>query len=85
MTPWWPPKVGAILRHSTLHGAGAGRVKRVAARLHVTAVFKDKDGERRIVTAEWLPTRRRWIYEVRSAVDAACGTIWPDGTKKPCP
>ncbi len=80
---WWPPKVGSALRHATRHGAGGGRIKAVDALLHVIAVFKDKDGERRIVTAEWFPTKRRWSYEVRSVVEAACGAVWPDGTEKP--
>ena len=83
---WWPPKAGTMLRHATRHGAGAGRVKPVDALLHVLSVFKDKDGEKRIVTAEWFPTKRRWSYEIRSMVDALYGTIWPDGTEKPqCP
>lgn len=82
---WWPPKVGAALRHSTHHGAGAGRVKRVDALLHVLAVFVDKDGEERIVTAEWFPTKQDWSYSVKCALDAAFGLIWPDGTEKPVP
>jgi len=83
---WWPPKVGAELRHATRHGVVEGRrrlIKRVDALLHVLAVFTDKDGEKRIVTAEWFPTKRRWNYAVMSAADAAVGFIWPDGTKKP--
>ena len=80
---WWPPKVGTKLRHATHHGAGAGRVKRVDALLHVVAVFVDKDGEKQIVTAEWFPTRRRWSYEVMPWYAAAAGRIWLDGTKKP--
>ena len=83
---WWPPKVGAELRHATRHGAGAGRLKQVDALLHVLSVFKDKDGETRIVTAAWFPTKRRWSYEIRSEYEAAFGSIWPDGTEKPqCP
>jgi len=80
---WWPPKAGAALRHGTHHGAG-GRIKRVDALLHVLAVFVDKDGERRIVTAEWFPTKRRWNYTVMSAFDAVSGLIWPDGKEQPC-
>lgn len=83
---WWPPKVGTTLRHATRHGAGGGRVKQVDALLHVVSVFKDKDGEQRIVTAEWFPTKRRWSYEVRTSYEAVLGSIWPDGTEKPrCP
>ena len=81
---WWPPKVGAVLRHATHHSARAGRVKQVDARLHVLSVFIDKDGEKRIVTAEWFPTKRRWSYAVMSAFDAMSGLIWPDGAEKPC-
>ena len=81
---WWPPKVGASLRHSTHHGAGGGRIKRVDALLHVLAVFVDKDGEERIVTAEWFPTKRQWSYAVKCELDAAFGLIWLDGTEKPC-
>lgn len=80
---WWPPKIGAVLRHSTLHGVSGGGVKRVCARLHVVGVFKDQDGYKRIVTAEWLPRKRRWSYEVRSEYEAALGSIWRDGTKQP--
>ena len=58
----------------------------VDACLHVVSVFVDKDGEKRIVTAEWFPSKRRWNYEVFWWYQAALGTIWPDGTKKPeCP
>ena len=83
---WWPPKVGALLRHATHHSAGGGRlklVKRVNAALHVLSVFKDKDGEKRIVTAEWFPTKRRWNYTVMSVYDAEAGRIWLDGTERP--
>ena len=80
---WWPPKVGTKLRHSTFHGAGAGRVKRVAALLHVVSVFEDKDDEQRVVAAEWYPTKRRWNYEVFWRYQAAVGTIWRDGTESP--
>lgn len=83
---WWPPKVGAKLRYATWHGAGASSrmlVKDVEALLHVVSVFEDKDGEQRIVTAEWFPTKRRWNYEVFWWYQASLGTIWPDGTKRP--
>lgn len=80
---WWPPKVGAELRHATTHGAGAGRIKRVNALLHVVSVFKDKDGEKRIVTAEWFPSKRRWNYEMWWWYQAALGMIWPDGAEQP--
>lgn len=80
---WWPPKIGAKLRHNTLHGAKAGRYKRVDAVLHVVSVFKDKDGEQRIVTAEWYPRKRRWWYEVHWWYEAAIGLIWRDGAKRP--
>ena len=80
---WWPPKVGTQLRHATVHGAGAGRVKHVDALLHVVSVFEDKDGEQRIVAAEWYPTKRRWNYEVFCWYQAALGTIWRDGTERP--
>lgn len=79
---WWPPKVGDKLRHGTLHGCDGG-VKRVEALLHVLSVFEDKDGEQRIVTAEWYPTRQRWNYEVFWWYQATIGTIWPDGTERP--
>jgi len=86
---WWPPKAGALLRHVSHHGAGTGRlklVKRVDALLHVVSVFVDKDGEKRIVTAEWFPAKRRWNYAVMWWYEAALGIIWPDGTEKPqCP
>ena len=49
---WWPLKAGDTLRHATLYAAGPLRVKRVIATLHVLAVFTDKDGARRLVTAE---------------------------------
>lgn len=74
---WWPPKVGDTLRHFSVHGAGPGRVKRVAAKLHVLAVFDDKDGEQRIVTAEWLPTRRTWRHEIWEVDHAVVGMIVP--------
>ena len=80
---WWPPKVGDKLRHATRHGAGAGRVKHVDALLHVVSVFEDKDGEQRVVTAEWFPTKRRWSYQVIWWYEAAIGTIWRDGTERP--
>ena len=79
---WWPPKVGDQLRHATLHGHHGG-VKQVAALLHVLSVFEDKDGETRIVTAEWYPTRQRWNYEVFWWYQATLGTIWPDGEERP--
>lgn len=87
---WWPPKVGAVLRHTTWHEVRGRRdrsmTKMVEAPLHVVAVFKDKDGEERIVTAEWFPSKRRWNYAVMWWYEAALGMIWPDGTKKPqCP
>jgi hypothetical protein len=82
---WWPPKAGTKLRHVTQHGAGAGRVKRIEAFLHVQSIFKGKDGETLIVTAEWFPSKQCWSYEVRSVVEAARGSIWPDGTDKPRP
>ena len=85
MPTWWPPKAGATLRHATRHSAGAGRIKQVDALLHVLSVFKDKDGEKRVVTAEWFPTKRRWNYEIMSVFDAMSGRIWPDGTQKPIP
>jgi hypothetical protein len=81
---WWPPKVGDKLRHQTLHGDGqTGGVKHVDALLHVLSVFPDQDGETRIVTAEWYPTKRRWNYEVWWWYQAAIGTIFRDGTEKP--
>ena len=80
---WWPPKVGSTLRHDTHHSAGAGRIKRVEALLHVLAVFVDKDGAKRIVTAEWFPAKRQWSYAVEAASAAVSGRIWPDGTKRP--
>jgi hypothetical protein len=81
---WWPPKVGTKLRHSTHHGTrSAGVIKHVDVVLHVVSVFKDKDGERQIVTAEWFPRKRRWNYEVFWWYQAAIGMIWRDGTAKP--
>ena len=80
---WWPPKVGAALRRSTVHGTHDGGGKRVDARLHVLTVFTGKDGEECVVTAEWFPTKRRWNYEVMQWGAAAVGLIWRDGTKKP--
>lgn len=80
---WWPPKVGDKLRHATLHGTSDCRVKQVEALLHVRGVFDDMDGETRIVTAEWFPTKRRWNYEVFWWYQASLGTIWPDGEERP--
>ncbi len=78
---WWPPKVGAKLRRRSV---GAGRGKgRGTSTMRVVAIFKDEDGEKRIVVAEWLPWKRRWHYEVKHAYEAATGLIWPDGTEKP--
>ena len=74
--------MGTALRHYTYHGAGAGRVKQVAALLRVLAVFDDKGGEKRIVTAKWFPTKHRWNYAVMSWIDAAVGSIWLDATGK---
>lgn len=85
---WWPPRVGAKLRHATMHSArGTGRetrvrIKRVEALLRVLAVFRH-DGAVRIVTAEWFPTKRCWHYEIRSEADAIVGSIWPDGQIRP--
>ena len=42
-----------------------------------------RHGEKRIVTAEWFPTKRRWSYEIMSQFNELSGRIWPDGTKKP--
>lgn len=75
--------MGTTLRFTTLHGTRGGGVKQVDARLHVLSVFTDKDGEERIVTAEWFPTKRRWNYEVMAMSDVGVGRIWPDGTPKP--
>jgi hypothetical protein len=81
---WWPPKVGDKLRHATQHGTNHGTgIKQVSALLRVKAVFEDEDGEMRIVTSEWFPTRRRWNYEVFWWYQAALGAIWPDGEEKP--
>jgi hypothetical protein len=80
---WWPPKVGDKLRHTASQSAGPGRIKYVDAILHVVSVFEDKDGEQRIVTAEWFPGKQRWNYEVHWWYQAALGMIWRDGTKKP--
>lgn len=77
---WWPPKVGDKLRHATLYNSGGPEVE---ALQHVLAVFEDKAGEPRIVTAEWSPTKRGWIYEVFSWHQAATGIIWPDCTRRP--
>ena len=55
----------------------------VEALLHVLSVFEDKDGEHRVVTAEWFPSKRRWNYAVVCWYDAAIGIVWRDGTKKP--
>jgi len=79
---WWPPKVGDRLRHDTTHGAGPRRIKRVEALLHVLAVFHH-DGVTRIVTAEWLPTKRSWNYAVRDEIEAFYASIWPDGKPRP--
>lgn len=76
--------MGAELRHATRHSAGPGLLKQVDALLHVLSVFEDKDGEQRIVTAEWFPTKRRWSYTVMSVFEAEVGIIWPDGAEKPC-
>ena len=75
---WWPPKVGSKLRRID---AATARVAPRGALLHVVSVFKDKNGEQRIVTAEWRTTR--WNYEVFWWYQAAIGMLWPDGTRKP--
>lgn len=80
---WWPPKVGDKLRHDTLHGNGSGGVSRVDALLHVLAVFDDMNGDKRVVAAEWFPTRQRWNYEIFTESAAQVGLIWPDGADKP--
>ena len=80
---WWPPKLGDKLRHTASHSAGPGRIKYVDAVLHVVSVFEDKDGEQRVVTAEWFPGKQRWNYEIFWWYQAALGMIWPDGTEKP--
>lgn len=59
---WWPPERGDRLRYPTLHVAGPGRVRAVDAALDVLAVFPH-EGETLITTAEWLPGKRRWVYE----------------------
>ena len=82
---WWPPKVGDKLRHYTWQSAGSGQGTYGEALLHVLSVFEDKDGEQRLVAAEWFPSKRRWNYEVFWWYQAALGTIWPDGTKRPEP
>ena len=53
------------------------------ALLHVVSVFEDKDGAKRIVTAEWFPSKRRSNYEVFWWYQAALGIIWPDGAEQP--
>lgn len=80
---WWPPKVGSKLRHTASQSAGPGRIKYVDAVLHVVSVFRDKDDERSIVTAEWFPSKRRWNYQVWWWYQAAIGMIWRDGTPRP--
>jgi hypothetical protein len=78
---WWPPKVGDKLRYDARQLAGRSSWETL---LHVLSVFEDKDGEQRIVTAEWLPGKR-WNYAVFWWYQAALGTIWPDGTRRPEP
>jgi len=51
--------------------------------LHVVSVFKDKGGDKRIVTAEWFPAKRCWNYAVFWWYEAAIGIIWRDGASKP--
>jgi len=72
---WWPPEVGAKLRG--YHGPDGRRDPLI----RVVAVFEHA-GEHRIVAAEWVRTRRRWIYEVHDRIRAEVGLIRPDGTPR---
>ena len=76
---WWPPKVGDKLRGVRSPDAANDPL------LHVVAVFRhvasNDDGDH-IVVAEWNVTRQRWMYEVRSVVDALVGAVRPDGTPR---
>ncbi len=76
---WWPPPIGAKLRHFTIHGGGIGQT---AALIHVVGVFEHLD-EQRIVTAEWFPSKQRWNYEIFWEHSAWIGMIWQDGTESP--
>lgn len=80
---WWPPKAGTVLRCRDTGYRHKKGSKNAGTPLHVTAVFKDKDGEKRIVVAEWIPWKRRWHYEIKHAYEAAIGLIWLDGTEMP--
>lgn len=84
VSSWWPPKAGDKLRHHTHHSAGDMRIKWVEALLHVLSVFKHEEGDDDlIVTAEWLPGRRRWVYKVWDRLEAEFGAIWRDGEERP--
>ena len=87
---WWPPKVGDILRkherfvdHSRDNEPGEGiPIKNVAAKVHVLALF-EHDGETWIVTALWLPSRRRWKREIYGMIEASGGALWRDSDPVP--
>lgn len=87
-TPWWPPKVGDILRKeeyfSDAERSRAERaviVKRVAAKVHVLAVF-EHDDETWIAGAIWFPTKQRWSRQVFGIIEASY-QLWPDGQRPP--
>jgi len=76
---WWPPTVGSKLRHFTLHtDPETGLLVQVHALVHVVAVFEHA-GESLATIAEWLPTRRRWIYETILGWLQNGESYWPDG------
>ncbi len=86
--PWWPPRQGDRLRHFTLQGDAATRVRQVHALVDVVAVF-EHEGETLATIAEWWPTKQRWSYQTIHGRLEATTIYWPDGspppaTHKPC-
>lgn len=80
---WWPPKPGDLLRRFTHHGSDGMKIKQVHALVHVVAIF-ERDGDTLATVAEFLPSRRRWLYStIRGWCEAQLGEYWPDGQPTP--
>lgn len=81
---WWPPQVGDRLRHATVHPTGPASAGRVEALVSVLSVFHHA-GETRVVGAERLRARGRYLYEIFDRSHAEVGALWPDGQPRPDP